>query len=94
MSKLSRRTTAPTSEPQGSTASTARSRDPVLQVREHLRSYVHTLEARLKRGTVDGERMTPAIRAGFNGQYSAFSACLADLETALQGKNVERRPCV
>jgi hypothetical protein len=66
----------------------------VLQLREHLRSYVHALDARLARGTVDGERMTPATRAGYTGQRSAFSACLADLETALQGKNVERRPCV
>lgn len=94
MSRPSKRTTAQTSALQASTASTARSRDPVLQLRDHLRSYVYTLEARRTSDTVDGERLSPIARAGLNGQYSAFSACLADLEDALMGKNVERRPCV
>jgi hypothetical protein len=94
MSARSGSATARTSASPVSKAPIAPRNDPLLQLRQHLQSYVHQLEANLARGSVDGERITPVARAGYTGQLSAFRACLADLNCALEGKSVERRPCV
>jgi len=93
MSRPSKRTTAQISPPPSSASTSARN-DPLLQLRLNLQHYVRTLRARLASGQSDGAALRPDARAGYTGQHSAFSACLADLEDALEGKTVERRPLV